>query len=259
MTPEQRQKAQAAVQAWYDDREANNKALFARIDAPPVRIPEPKREQDPLAQAKKERPENWNAIAPFTRPAIDAHGNASEFLFDEKTGEIVVDENGRPVPKEVQYSRKVYATETRSRRVSSGHMPRGKGISWRDNFAGYRYDGNDELVDFAIAYLRRLMMRIDLSFPAVHQTMEMTAAGYKSRQVAKELGIGKGTYQVIYEAGLVLVTLFLEHRPEFIGLHELRTLGHVRLRMPLMTWGDISEEERLPNDATRAKRLDSDL
>lgn len=214
-----RKQALGAVQLWYEARVRYGRARYARLAPRKVSVvpAERSRDPDPLAQAKKDRPENWTrrkvreVLGEDGRPVLDALGNPvveTVDLADVLTGDGV---ETRPSPRAQVPSGQGAALEVVERRGPRQPMTR----------------PNDPLT-----FINRTMMRVALVDPIAHEVLEMWGAGYSRQAMTEEFdrqaeeserrgrtprrtGTGKTAMEVYFEKGLAIVQFALVVRPHY--------------------------------------------
>ena len=214
-----RKQALGAVQLWYEARAQYGRARYARVAhrKTQTNIPaERTRDPDPLAQAKKDRPENWTRRK--VRPVLGPDGQPQR------------DSNGKAIVETVDVDDVLTADGVDTRPSPRTQAPRGQGaaleIVERRGPRQPMTRQNDPLT-----FINRTMLRVALVDPLSHEVLEMWAAGYSRDQMADEFarqndelrqrgramrsGVGKSSMEVFFENGLAMVKFALVVRPSY--------------------------------------------
>jgi len=195
-----RLESQATVKAWYDTRLRLNRVTYEPIKQRQVvdlNVPdEVLRGSDPLAEAKRERPQNWTTRK--ERPVLAADGKPKfgpdgRMITEQVSIRDTLTANGVATPQRAR---------TKEPRGVSGELEI-TDASERDQVSPWFYGANATM--FRIAMLNN---------PASH-ALEMWAAGYSQRRIAQRLGVAKATAATLLELGFSMFDFALFTRPRF--------------------------------------------
>ncbi len=193
--------AREVVRIWYEARLNYGRVIYEPIKqrqaAVPQDVPDDElRDPDPLATAKRDRPENWNTttvrqvIGPDGKPAVNYKG--------EPIVETVPVEHG-PKP----------ASGTETRQTSKAKVPRGISME-------YTHSARTPATvpGSLLSWINAVMLRMSLVDPAAADTVEMWAAGYSQRKMASVLGVSKAKVATILDAVFFALQLALVLKPK---------------------------------------------
>lgn len=176
-------------------------------------IPEDRmRDPDPLAEAKKARPENWRTTK--TRPVLGADGKP------------MLDRRGKPIMETVPIEDAIDAHGVETRPSPSSRPPAGQSMAV-DYYAAAncRDDEGRFLARQRLIMLRATMQRIARVQPLSRDLLEMWAAGWTRREMAESLDLRLEDTQRLYDLGLSMVAFSL-----LVHADDLRTQKLVQMR-----------------------------
>lgn len=195
--------AKGAVQLWYEARVQFGHARYPRVKERklPREIPK-ERSGDPLAHAKRERPENWTRRK--ARHVHDADGNP------------VFDSAGNPVVESVDICDVMTADGSETRPSPRTQPPRGQGMAVE---VSERRRGPRQPMTPAgdpLTFINQTMLRVGIVDPDMVTVLEMWAAGHTQRDIAEKLDVpSKNTVDVLFQKAIGIIEFALLVRPDY--------------------------------------------